>query len=253
MKSIRLNSPALLFAAFILLGWELSARGMASPHYPALSKVLIALAANAPEIASQIGHTLARASAALGLVLATMIPLGILMGRIQFLADLFEPVVELLRPLPPPAIVPVVMLFAGIGDPAKITVIFYAASFPVLINTFEGVRGTHPMLAQISRSLRLSRREAMWYVDLPAALPVIMTGVRISVAAALLVSVTAEMLLSTDGIGVYLLRSQENFRMADGLAGILVIAFVGWWINFAFLALDRVLLAWHYAVSGNSR
>jgi len=154
-----------------------------------------------------------------------------------------------LRPLPPPAIAPLVMLFAGIGDGAKITVIFYTAAFPILIHAIDGIRGTHPLLHTVSRSLRLKRSEALWWVDLPATLPVIMTGIRLAVAAALLVSVTAEMLLSTNGIGVYLLRSQETFRIADGLAGICVIAVVGWCINAGFLALDRRLLAWHYATT----
>ena len=97
--------------------------------------------------------------------------------------------------------------------------------------------------------LRLNRREALWHVDLPATLPVVMTGIRLAVAAALLVAVTAEMLLSTDGIGVYLLRSQETFRIADGLAGIVAIACVGWAVNAAFLHIDRRLLHWHYATT----
>lgn len=241
--------PALVFLAVILAIWELGARALASPNVPPFSVVMQALADNSSVIVPQILRTLRRALIALAIAIVTMVPLGILIGRIRWLGDLLEPIIDLLRPLPPPAIAPLVMLFAGIGDAAKITVIVYTAAFPILINAIDGIRGTHPLLHTVSRSLRLNRAEALWNVDLPATLPVVMTGIRLAVAAALLVSVTAEMLLSTDGIGVYLLRSQETFRIADGLAGICVIAAVGWAINAAFLEIDRHLLHWHHATT----
>ncbi len=241
--------PALALLAAVLVLWEAGARMLASPNVPPFSVVMQALATNSGVIAPQILQTLRRALIALALAIITMVPLGILIGRIRWLGDLLEPIIDLLRPLPPPAIAPLVMLFAGTGDVAKITVIFYTASFPILINAIDGIRGTHPLLHTVSRSLRLNRAEALWNIDLPATLPVIMTGIRLAVAAALLVSVTAEMLLSTDGIGVYLLRSQETFRIADGLAGICVIAVVGWMVNAAFLEIDRHLLHWHHATT----
>ena len=241
--------PAWLLVFAIVLAWEFGARAAASPNVPSFGAVLGALLHNGTVIFPQMLQTLRRAMLGLLLAMVTMIPLGISIGRIRWLGDLLEPLIDLLRPLPPPAIAPLVMLFAGIGDGAKITVIFYTAAFPILIHAIDGIRGTHPLLHTVSRSLRLRRMEALWLVDLPATLPVIVTGLRLAVAAALLVSVTSEMLLSTDGIGVYLLRSQETFRIADGLAGICVIAVVGWCVNAAFLAADRHLLAWHHATT----
>lgn len=253
MKSLLDRAWPALLLMFVILGtWELGARAAASPNVPPFSAVVNALLTNSAVILPQMLHTLRRAMLGLALATVTMIPLGILIGRIRWLGDLLEPVIDLLRPLPPPAIAPLVMLFAGVGDGAKITVIFYTAAFPILIHAIDGIRGTHPLLHTVSRSLRLRRAEALWFVDLPATLPVIMTGLRLAVAAALLVSVTAEMLLSTDGIGVYLLRSQETFRVADGLAGICVIALVGWAINTAFLEVDRRVLHWHHATTANT-
>ena len=246
---LRRAGPALVLLAAVLLGWELTARALGNPNVPTFGAVLRALAGNAAVIGPALLQTLRRVLIALALAIVTMVPLGILIGRIRWLGDLAEPIIDLLRPLPPPAIVPLVMLFAGTGDAAKITVIVYTAAFPILIHAIDGIRGTHPLLHTVSRSLRLSRREALWHVDLPATLPVVMTGIRLAVAAALLVAVTAEMLLSSDGIGVYLLRSQETFRIADGLAGICAIAAVGWAVNAAFLQLDRRLLHWHYATT----
>ncbi|HNU10333.1 MAG TPA: ABC transporter permease [Rubrivivax sp.] len=243
--------PALLLLGAILLVWELAARAAGNPNVPPLSVVLQSLVDHDAAIAVAILQTLRRALIGLLIAIVTMIPLGILIGRIRWLGDLLEPVIDLLRPLPPPAVIPLVMLFAGIGDAAKIAVIVYTASFPILIHAIDGIRGTHPLLHTVSRAFRLRRAEAFWNVDLPATLPLVMTGLRLASAYAFLVAVTAEMLLSTDGIGVFLLRSQETFRIADGLAAICVIAAVGWCINAILLQLDRRLLHWHYATTAD--
>lgn len=243
--------PALLLLGAILATWELAARLAGNPNVPPLSVVLQSLVEHDVAIATAILQTLRRALIGLVIAIVTMIPLGILIGRIRWLGDLLEPVIDLLRPLPPPAVIPLVMLFAGIGDAAKIAVIVYTASFPILIHAIDGIRGTHPLLHTVSRAFRLRRAEAFWSVDLPATLPLVMTGVRLASAYAFLVAVTAEMLLSTDGIGVFLLRSQETFRIADGLAAICVIASVGWCINAVLLLIDRRLLHWHYATTAD--
>lgn len=252
MKSILDRSwPALLLLAAALILWQLAAQAAGNPSIPTFGTVLEALGARDTTIAVALLQTLRRALTGLLIAIVTMIPLGILIGRVRWLGELLEPIIEMLRPLPPPAIIPLVMLFAGIGDTAKIVVVVYAASFPILIHAIDGIRGAHPLLHTVSRSFRLNGFEAFWSVDLPAALPLIMTGVRLSTAIAFLVTVTAEMLLSTDGIGVYLLRNQETFRIADVLAGICAIAIVGWCLNALILQVERRVLHWHYATTGN--
>ena len=141
------------------------------------------------------------------------------------------------------------ILFAGIDSGAKIAIIAYAAAFPILLNTIDGVRASNPTLSYVARSLRLTRLETMFYVNLPEALPVIFVGIRLAVSAALLVSVVSEMLLTTNGIGVYILSSQEHFKMADGMAGIVAVACLGFAINAIFMKLDRRLSHWHYATT----
>lgn len=243
--------PPLILAALLALAWEAIPRALGSTHFPPLSSVAMALVANGPEIAGHVANTLRRAATGFTLALVTMIPLGIVVARSRLLAQIVEPVVDLLRPLPPIAIIPVVMLFAGIEDAAKITVVTFAAAFPILIHAIDGVRGIHPMFATVSKALRLSRFESRFAVDLRAVLPVVFTGLRLAVANALLVAVTSEMLMSTNGIGLFILNSQERFRVADGLAGILVVAMLGWIINRLLIAADRHLLAWHYATTGD--
>lgn len=246
----RLNWPGLLFMAALLLAWELSARAVASPSYPGFATVLQSLVGDAPVFFEQIGITLARAAAGFGLALVTMLPLGIFIGRTPKVGQYLEPAIDLLRPLPPLAIVPVAMLFAGTGSAAKISVIYYSACFPLLLNAIDATRATHPLLVNVGRSIGLSRLEIMRSIDLPAALPQIMSGVRLSVALSLLISVSAEMLLSTDGIGNYLMRAQEQFRIAAGLAGITVVALVSLAVNTVVRRVEQRLLAWHHARQG---
>ena len=230
----------------LLAFWQVLAWGQTTPLFPGPAKVAVAIWANAPVILSELGVTLVRA--ALGFVLAAilMIPLGIFLGRVRILGVILSPLMDMLATLPPPAIIPLVMLFAGTGDGAKIVMITYAASIPLLMNSYEASHSIHPMLSRISRALHLSRFETMRLIDLPSSLLMIRTCVCLVVASSLLVSVTSEMLLSTNGIGTYLQRSQETFRIDAGLAGIAFISFAGLLINAGMASLERRWLFWHY-------
>lgn len=248
----RIEWPAVVLLVLLLAAWEIVPQLTGSRDFPPLSRVAASLAANAPALAVELVHTFRRALLGFAIALVTMVPLGVLIARVRPLAFVLEPLIDLLRPLPPLALVPIVMLFAGVGDAAKISVIAYAAAFPLLIHAIDGVRGIHPMFHTVSRSLRLTRAEQVMLVDLPAALPVIFTGIRIAITFALLVAVTSEMLLSTNGIGWFIHQSQERFRVADGIAGILVTAVVGWLLNRSLLGLEGRLLRWHHAVTGKT-
>lgn len=245
-------SRALTWAAPVLLPlivvalWALTAANIASPLFPGPGKVLVAAVQNFWTILDQLSATLRRVVIGFAIAAATMVPLGILLGRVRLLGWLFEPVIDMLATLPPPAIVPLVMLFAGTGDAAKVTMIAFAAAIPILMNTFEASKVRNAMASLVARALHLNRWETMLWVDLPAALPMILTGARMAVAAALLVSVTSEILLATDGIGVFLQRQQENFQIAGGMAGILAIVLTGLAVNTAILRIEKALLFWHY-------
>lgn len=243
----RLNLPGVLFLLALASAWQVAALAIGSPSFPGFAQVIHAAVTNHAVFALEMSRTLMRAGAGFALALMTMLPLGIVLGRVRAMGDLAEPVIELIRPLPPIAVVPVAMILLGIGDAAKISVIAYGAAFPILINTIEAVRASHPMLSNVARALRLTPFETMRLIDLPAALPQIVSGVRLSVAASVLVAVVAEMMLSTDGMGMFLMRAQERFEIANGLAGLLIIALMALAINSAVLAIERRLLRWHYA------
>ena len=241
-----LNLWGLALLALCALAWQWGAQLYHTPFFPSPLDVLRASIEQAPEILSEIGATLRRAAMSLAIALVTMIPFGILCGRIRWVGLVIDPLLEFLTTLPPPAVIPLAMLFAGTGDGAKIAVILYSCAPSVLINTLEGVRQSPAMLDRVARSLRLSSLETMVLVDLPAALPPILTGVRLAVGSSLLVAITSEMLLSTDGIGTFVQRSQETFRMDGVLAGILCISLTGLAVNAGLRGLERRLLFWHH-------
>lgn len=243
----RINLPGLAFILALLVLWQLAAMADHSPNLPGFIQVIGALISDHTVIIGELGHTLVRAGTGFALALVTMVPLGIILGRVRPLGEFTIPMIELIRPLPPIAIVPVMMIFFGVGDVAKILVVTYGASFPILINTIDAVRAVDPMLSTVSRSLRLTQGERMRLVDLPSALPRILAGVRISIAVSLLIAVVAEMLLSTNGLGAFLTQAQESFQIANELAGLVVIALVAISVNAAARAVERHLLGWHYA------
>lgn len=236
----------LLVPLGIILLWQGAAMLQKTPLFPGPGKVVLALWANYPVILKELGITLLRASAGFAVAAVTMIPLGILLGRVRILGRVLEPLMDMLATLPPPAIIPLVMLFAGTGDGAKIAIIAYAAAVPLLMNTYEASHSIHPMLSRVARSLHLSRFETMCLIDWPSSLPMIATGARLAIASSLLVSVTSEMLLSTNGIGTYLQRSQETFRSDAGLAGIAFISLAGVIVNAGVFRLEKRWLFWHY-------
>jgi ABC-type nitrate/sulfonate/bicarbonate transport system permease component len=235
-----------LFLLAIALAWEIAARMHSNPNLPPFVEIIRTLIEQAGPMAKALAITLRRAGTGFAIALIVMLPLGVVLGRIRLLGDVVEPVLEFLRPLPPIAVVPLAMILLGIGDAAKMVVVVYGASFPILINTIDAVRAQDPMLARVARSLRLSAAERMALVDLPSALPRIVAGIRLSITVALLLTVVSEIILSTDGLGAYLLNAQFSFSVAKVLATLLVISVVAVIINTLTLLIVRRALAWHF-------
>ncbi|MEO5321943.1 ABC transporter permease subunit [Mesorhizobium sp. CC13] len=245
-KNSSINASGVLFLVALTLAWEVLARLNGTPNMPTVGAVIGSLWHDAGLLATEASYTLGRALAGLAIALLAGIPLGIAFGRIRLLGDLAMPAFDLLRPLPPIAIAPVAMIFAGTGTAAKVAVIAYGCLFPILITTFDAVRTTQPQLVQSARALGMNRLEIMWLIDFPSELPRMMTGVRISLALCLLIAVSTELLLSSNGLGAYIMRAQQLFRIADGLAALAVIAALGLAIGRIYALVDRRLLAWHH-------
>jgi len=172
------------------------------------------------------------------------VPLGLLMGSIALLYRLMEPLTEFIRPIPAAAYIPVAILFLGIGNEMKIFVVFLACLFPILLNTYGGVRGVDPVLVDTGRTFGISRFRALCQIVFPAALPSILTGMRISLGIALIVVVVAEMIAGNSGIGYYILDMQRSFRVPEMFAGIFTLGLLGFIINFVFLKIEQHFLRW---------
>ena len=200
------------------------------------------------QIPWQILVSMKRATAGYLLAAAVFIPLGLVMGLSQRVHSLFEVVVEMLRPVPPPVVIPVAMLFFGLEDEMKIFVIFFSCAWPILLNTLDGVRSVDWVLLNTARTFGLSRPKTIRQVVLPAASPQIMTGLRVSLPITLILVVISEMVGSTDGIGYFILDSQRRFKVAQMYAGMLSLALLGYMLNQLFNLLHRVLMSWHWGM-----
>jgi ABC-type nitrate/sulfonate/bicarbonate transport system permease component len=196
------------------------------------------------DILHQILPSLWRIFCGFALACVVAIPLGLLMGTSSFIYRLLEPLTEFIRPIPSSAYIPVAILILGIEDGMKIFVIFLACLFPVLLNTYGGVRGVDPVLVDTGRTFGLSRFQTLYQIVFPAALPSILTGMRISLGIALIVAVVCEMIAGNSGIGYFILDMQRIFRVPEMFAGIFTLGILGYLINLAFLQIEGRFLRW---------
>ena len=240
------------FLAALLAVWELVAQAeWVNPLIvPPLSKILRIFSelVFSGQIPLQILVSMKRAAAGYFLAAAVFIPLGIFMGLSPTVYRLFEVIVEMLRPVPPPVMIPVALLFFGLGDEMKIFVIFFSCAWPILLNTVDGVRGIDWVLLNTAKTFGLSRGKMIWQVILPACSPQIVTGLRVSLPIMLILVVISEMVGSTDGIGYFVLDSQRRFRVAQMYAGMLALALLGYTLNQLFNLLQRLLLPWQWGM-----
>ena len=243
----KLNGLALLVA--LLPVWEaLSRTELVNPlFFPPMTRILRSffLLMISGELPYQILVSLERAVAGYLLAALVCIPLGIVMGLWNQVYRMLELLIEMARPIPPPVIVPVAMLFFGLGDEMKIFVIAFSCAWPVLLNTYDGVRSVDRVLMHTGRTFGLSRGKAIAKIVFPAALPQIMTGLRVSLGIMLILVVISEMVGSSDGIGYFVLDSQRRFKVDQMYAGMLSLALTGYALNQLFLLLYNSILAWH--------
>ena len=232
-----------------LVGWELVARSRQemAAFFPPVSEVLVTLAQIlwSGELMTHIAASLRRFAEGYALAGVLAVSAGLCLGIWRPLYRVFEPLIELLRPMPSPATIPIAILFLGIGDEMKVAVIVYACAWPILLNTVDGVRSVDRVLVATAATFRLSPWTRFWKVMLPAASPQIVTGLRVSLAIALILVTTSEMVVSNDGLGFYVLERQRSFQMPEMYAAIVALALIGYALNRCFLALDGWAMAWH--------
>ena len=173
------------------------------------------------------------------------LPLGLMMGSSQRAYAWFNPLMQLLRPIPPIAYIPLSILWFGLGNAPAVFLIAIGAFFPVLMNTIAGVRQVDGIYIRAARNLGVSQRTMFVRVMLPAAVPYILSGVRIGIGTAFIVVIVSEMIAVNNGLGFRILEAREYFWSDKIIAGMISIGLLGLFIDIGMNKLNNHLLRWH--------
>lgn len=237
-----------LLLAAILLFWEVSSRlgWIVSAYWPPVTTIFWAAISQLAggEILLSLASTLRRALTGYAIGSGLGIALGILLGRSKVLRIALLPLIEIVRPVPTPAVIPPLILFLGVDDALKIFAISLATFFPVFTNTFSGVATVDDTLIQTARTFRTSWTRTLLRVILPATLPAIAAGLRTATSLALIVAVVSEMVAGSSGIGYYLVEMQYALRPDLMYAAVMYLAITGYAVNRLFLVLEARLIPW---------
>ena len=196
------------------------------------------------ELSRALATTLEGYAQGLGLAVAIGVGLGVVIGSSRTLLAATSVIIEFLRPIPGVALIPVAVFVLGTGLEMRRFVIAFAATWPILIHTLYGVRGSDRLLHDVARTSGVSRLGRLARVTVPSALPSIATGIRLSASIALLVAVTAEFLTHTGGLGAYMQEQQFALRLPELYAAVLLTALLGYAINVVLRATERRAVFW---------
>jgi len=216
-------------------------------YYPPLSDILASFADTwlFERVESDVAPSLTRLFAGYFIAVVLGVALGVMLGQWRALRRVSTPIIEFLRAIPPPALIPFTILVLGVGNDAKIFLIALVCLWPILLNAIDGVAGVEPTLKDTSEVYRIRPLDRLFHVVLPAAAPQIFAGMRTSLSLALILMVISEMVASTNGIGYFVLQSQRSFAITEMWSGIILLGILGYVFNAIFLAAERRVLAWH--------
>jgi ABC-type nitrate/sulfonate/bicarbonate transport system permease component len=183
----------------------------------------------------------------LGFVLAIVfgVSFGLLLGLLPLARRMALPTVDFLRAVPITTLAPAFVIMLGFSNQMKFAFIAYAAFFPILLNTIDGVRGVDDLQREMGRVYKVRTRDMILKIVLPAASPQIFVGLRVALAVALLAMAFGEMVGGVNGVGYFILYAQNTYAIPSMWSGILVLGIIGYLVNLAFVAVERRVLAWH--------
>jgi len=238
-------------AAIFLLWYFATATGLVSAFIlPSPSnlwaefRVLVLKGYAGKTLTDHILASLFRTFTGLGLGIAIGVPVGLLMGSSRVAYAILGPIFSFLRPIPPIAFIPLMILYFGIGEFSKIALIFLAALYYVVLNTSAGVRTVPQDLVRAGQNMGLTRVRLFSKVVFWAALPHIMTGVKTATAISWAIVVAAELIAAQAGLGFMVMDATTFFRVPNVYIGIIIIGLIGVTLEVITLAIDRRLLHW---------
>jgi ABC-type nitrate/sulfonate/bicarbonate transport system permease component len=231
----------------ILVVWGVWSAGADSFYYPPLTDILTTFEETwlFERAGSDVLPSLARLGAGYAIAVVVAVAVGVPLGLSRTARRAASPIVEFLRAIPPPALLPLAIVIVGIGNSMKVLIIAFVCLWPVLLNTIDGITGIDPTLNDTTRVYGVRGIDRLRRIVLPAASPQIFAGMRTSLSLAVILMVISEMVASTNGIGFFVLQSQRSFAIPEMWSGILLLGILGYVLNLVFVLVERRVLAWH--------
>ena len=232
----------------LLILWEIAPRmGLVdSTFFPPFSKVAESWwgLVISGDLYAHFQASILRSLFGFGLAILVSIPLGLIIGWYPLASELLNPVLEVFRNTAALALLPVFILLLGIGETSKVSIVFFACTFPILLNTINAVRNVDPLLIKAAKSMALPSYRLFYKVIMPASIPTIFTGIRMAGSSSILVLIAAEMVGAKEGLGYLINYSQQNFQITQMYAGIITISLLGVAINYLLVSLERKFSSW---------
>jgi ABC-type nitrate/sulfonate/bicarbonate transport system permease component len=230
----------------LAVAWVATA-GSTSYYIPPLADILDRFPAvwTWDRIQHEILPSVARVVVGYLLAVVLGVTLGVLIGSLPRLRAFAEPVLEFVRAIPPPVLVPVLMLFAGIGNSMKVAVIVFGAIWPVLLNTVEGVRAVDEVLRETCRCYRIRGWARTWNLVVRSASPQIVTGMRQALSIAIILMVISEMFAASSGLGFTIVQFQRSFAVKDMWTGVIILGLLGFVLAMLLRLFEWRTLRWY--------
>jgi sulfonate transport system permease protein len=232
----------------IVVIWWFASESSTSPYFPPLRRIMESFVENwlDPEVAlGNLAPSLQVIGIGYGVALLGGIALGTLLGLARPFERAVRPIVEALRAIPGVALLPLFIVLFGIDQPMRILLVAYGATWPVLLNTLDGVRGVEPTLLDMARVFRVGRVRRLFSMILRSAGPQIFAGARISLAITLIIMVISETVGASGGVGYFLMTAKSEFRISAMWSAIIALGILGYLLNIVFRIAERYILRWH--------
>lgn len=197
------------------------------------------------------GHimdSLERVLIAVGCAILIGVPLGLSMGWSKKVKAFAGPIFEFLRPIPPIAWIPLVILWFGVGEPSKIFLVLIGAIIPIIMNTYTGVKLVPPILLHVGKVYDANNFDMLKEIILPASLPAIFAGIKTAVSSGWMIVLAAEMIASKSGVGFLITRGMESYDVAMIICCMLIIGLVGYLISICLTLVERWLCPWKTSI-----
>jgi ABC-type nitrate/sulfonate/bicarbonate transport system permease component len=233
--------------AIVITWWYVSADST-DFFRPPLRQILIAFRETwiGERLADDVAPSLIRLFVGYAAALVIGVGLGILIGRSATLRAYVEPVLEFLRAIPPPVLVPILILFTGFGNLMKVLVIISGCLWPILLNTVEGVRAVDEVLSDTCRTYRIQGLTRLRHLVLRAASPQIMTGARQALSIGIILMVISEMFAASSGLGFTVVQFQRGFQIPEMYSGVLLLGLIGVLLSVLFRLVEGRVLGWYH-------